>query len=145
MIQLLYLLIYLKLQEYLFAAMYWTRIIYPTYPQYLSMSPQVIIQLIHTARQTILDNFDSSPSSSGLDNFSPIGNAAAEYFAHDPKAWGSFVGSYFPQGNFNLECLHMAERVLCETGPWGANQCTVTNRSFIEQLRAEYGVCCSCP
>lgn len=131
-------------QEYFFAAMYWTRVVYPTYDQFRSMSPQVGMELIHVARKLILDDFDSSPNASGLANLSPIGKAAAEYFAHDAKAWGSFVGSYFPGASFDLDCLNMAERLLCETGPWGNNQCTNTDRKLVLQLRAKHGVCCSC-
>ncbi len=112
--------------------------VYPTYDQFRSMSPQVGLELVHEARR----RDDSGPT----DSLSPIGRAAAEYFAHDPQAWGAFVGSYFPPGGegFDTGCLNMAERLLCETGPWGTNQCADLDRDLLRRIRAKHGVCCSC-
>jgi hypothetical protein len=103
------------------------------------------MDLIRAAEGLIQQNFDSSPNASGLENLTPIGRAAAEYFARDPRAWGSFVGSYFPDGTFDMGCLNMAERMLCETGPWGTDQCTRMDRGLILDLRARHALCCQCP
>ena len=132
-------------EEYLFAAMYWVRLVYPTYEQYRRMSPGVAMELIDAGKEMILSGFDSSRTAQGSVNFSPIGRAGSYYFGTDIKAWGAFVGSYLqnPGAGFDLNCFNMVERLLCRTGPWGNNQCSVTNESLIRSLRSEYGIQCS--
>eukprot|EP00291_Cryptomonas_curvata_P027907 CAMPEP_0172205512 /NCGR_PEP_ID=MMETSP1050-20130122/32661_1 /TAXON_ID=233186 /ORGANISM="Cryptomonas curvata, Strain CCAP979/52" /LENGTH=322 /DNA_ID=CAMNT_0012884407 /DNA_START=588 /DNA_END=1556 /DNA_ORIENTATION=- len=132
-------------EEYLFAAMYWVRLVYPTYEQFKQMSPAVAMQLINAGKDMILSNFDSSRTVQGEVNFSPIGKAGSYYFGTDFTAWGAFVGSYVqdPAAGFDSGCLNMVERVLCRTGPWGTNRCSVTNESLIHSLCLQHNVPCA--
>ena len=133
-------------EEYLFAAMYWTRVVYPTYEQYRGMSPPVALDMVNEGRRLILTDFDCGPTAPGEANLSPVGRAAAEYFSHDLQAWGAFVGSYLVRpGEFDEGCFNMAERVLCEAGPWGAGRCAPLDKERLRQAREKHGACCSCP
>ena len=132
-------------EEFLFAGMYWVRMVYPTYEQYKQMSPSVAMQLINVGKETILSNFDSSRTVQGEVNFSPVGKGGSAYFRTDITAWGAFVGSHVqnPGAGFDDGCLNMVERLLCRTGPWGNDRCSITNQSLIHNLCVEYGVHCA--
>ena len=129
-------------EEYLFAAMYWVRLVYPTYEQFRTMGPAVAVELVHAGVRSILDDFDASPVAPGEQNLSPIGRAAAEFFSQDVGSWSLFVARYQDRP---IECMNMAERVLCEVGPWqAAATCGSPNRTELGRLRGKYGLCCAC-
>ena len=127
-------------EEYLFAAIYWVRMVYPTYEQFRAMGPGVALDLVRAGAGFIQDDFDSSPSAPGERNLSPIGKAAAEYFSQDVGSWSLFVARYTDQP---IECMNWAERVLCEVGSWQA-ACGSPNRTELGRLRQKYGLCCAC-
>jgi hypothetical protein len=132
-------------EEYLFAAMYWTRVVYPTYSQYLRMSPATAMELVDTARIMIRSDFDTAyTTSNGRLNLSPIGNAAADYFAVDVNAWGAIVGTYAPAKEFHMSCLNWPERMLCQKDVWSGNTCAILDTDALHKSRDKYGVCCSC-
>ena len=129
-------------EEYLFAAMYWVRVVYPTYEQFQMMGPSVALDLVHAGVRSIMDNFDTSKAAAGTQNLSPIGQAAAQFFTQNRYAWSVFVARHLDRP---LECMNMAERVLCEVGPWRGPECGETNRTELKHLRQQYGLCCACP
>ena len=40
--------------------------------------------------------------------------------------------------------MNMAERVLCEAGPWHETSGGMLNSSMLQQLRAKYALWCTC-
>ena len=127
-------------EEYLFAAIYWVRMVYPTYEQFQTMGPAVALELVRAGVRFIQGDFDASPTAPGEPNLSPIGRAAAAFFSQDVASWSLFVARYPDRP---LECMNFAERVLCEVGPW-QTACGSPNRTELARLRGEYGLCCAC-
>lgn len=132
-------------EEFLFAAMYWVRMVYPTYEQYARMSQDTAMELIDAGRDVILSDFDTTQAVDGRVNFSPVGRAASEYLQEDLRTWSAFVGNFVqdPVVGYDEQCLNFFEKIICRTGPWGSERCSPVNASRIEGLMQLYGIRCS--
>lgn len=132
-------------EEFLFAAMYWVRMVYPTYEQYARMSQDTAMELIDAGRDLILSDFDTTQAVDGRVNFSPVGRAASEYLQEDLRTWSAFVGNFVqdPVAGYDDQCLNFFEKIICRTGPWASERCSRVNASRIEGFMQLYGIRCS--